>query len=583
MLVGNGSRPIIVLKFGSSVLRAVTDLPIVVSEIYRHVRVGEHVVAVVSAFAGESDRILENSRRWTPNPSPYALANAVATGEMASATQLVFALQRSGIPVAYLDPRDVNFRTRGDRLNAAPASIDLIRLHQFIEQSPVTVLPGFYGLAEGHGIALLGRGGSDLTAVYLAQRLGSRCVLVKDVDGLYETDPAKAGDRPQRFETAHYDDALRLGSELVESKAIESARAADQRIEIRAIGEQAGTVIGDDAAVLVASRTPRALRILLCGLGTVGRGVYEYLVATPERYELAGILVKDPLRHLQFGVPAELLILDPADALRRALAQNVDVVIEALGGLDLAYRVTLAALAAGREVITANKELVATHWDTLSPYLLNPKPKLRASAAVGGVVPMMELVQRLVSGGETIHEIRGVVSGTCNFVLDRLAAGIPFDEAVCEAQAAGYAEPDPSADLDGIDAARKIDILCRLAFGARPVRLHVRGICNADTITAGGSSSTASGTCRLVASVGLDRRARVAPMVLPDSDFLSHTRGAENRLEATTTDGLVHRISGLGAGRYPTATAILADLLDVALARGEGVCDGATARAVTPE
>jgi homoserine dehydrogenase len=157
---------------------------------------------VVSAFAGETDRILDESRRWIPNPNPLALATAVATGEMASATQLVFALERSGVPVTFMDPRDINLRTRGERLNAEPVSIDIIRLRQIVEQSLVTVLPGFYGLAEGHGVALLGRGGSDLTAVYLARRLGVRCVLVKDVDGLYAADPARATatlrDRPLR-------------------------------------------------------------------------------------------------------------------------------------------------------------------------------------------------------------------------------------------------------------------------------------------------------------------------------------------------------------------------------------------------
>lgn len=573
MASSNNIPPIVVIKFGSSVLRTAADLLAIVSEIYRHVRIGEHVVAVVSAFAGETDRILHASHRWIAEPNPHALATAVATGEMASATQLVFALERSGVPVTFLDPRDISLRTRGDRLNAEPIAVDVIRLRQIVERFPVTVLPGFYGLAEGHGIALLGRGGSDLTAVYVAQRLGARCVLVKDVDGLYESDPARAGERPQRFENAHYDEALRFGNELVQPKAIESARTANQHIEIRAIGERPGTTVGAAASLLLPSRAPERLRVLLCGLGTVGRGVYEFLAANPERYELSGILVKSLHKHITASVPGELLISDPSEALHSALTRNVDVVIETLGGLDPAYRVTLAALAAGRGVITANKELVAHHWERLSPYLLSSTPKLRCSAAVGGAVPMMELVQRLTSGRESIQEIRGVVNGTCNFVLDSLAAGVPFGKAVREAQSLGYAEPDPSADLDGIDASRKIDILCRLAYGARPVRLDIRGIRGVDAMSIDAQSS-ASGTWRLVASVGPDRIARVAPALLPDSDYLSHTRGAENRLEVTTANGTVHHISGLGAGRYPTATAILADLLDVALARNDSPAEG---------
>jgi homoserine dehydrogenase len=560
--------PIVVLKFGSSVLRTAADLPSVVSEIYRHVRQGEHVIAVVSAFAGVTDRILTESHGWTPEPNAYALATAVATGEMIAATQLVFALERSGVPVTFLDPRDVNLRTRGERLNAEPVSIDVIRLRQIVEQSPATVMPGFYALAGGLGIALLGRGGSDLTAAYLAQRLSARCVLVKDVDGLYETDPAKGGRTPRRFATVHYEEALRLGGELIQNKAIEHARVSLQRLEIRAIGEREGTVVGPDASVVTASRVPRCLRVFLCGLGTVGRGVYEMVTASPHRYVLTGILVKRPLRHIKAGIPEELIVVDPTEALERAFSEKTDVVIEALGGLDPAYRLTLGALAARCTVITANKELIATHWDTLTPYLVGERPKLRYSAAVGGAVPMVELVQRLVSSGKAIQEIRGVVNGTCNFILDRLAAGISFDAAVREAQEKGYAEPDPSADLDGLDAARKIEILCRLAFHAPPLRTEVVGLRSPDIVLTGSSPNRA---CRLLASVGLERIARVAPVLLPHSDFLAQARGAENRLEVTTTDGAVHRVSGLGAGRYPTATAILADLLDVSLTRSRAL------------
>jgi homoserine dehydrogenase len=552
---------IVILKLGSSVLRSGADLPRVVSEIYRHVRLGEHVVAVVSAFAGVTDRISCDARRWIAQPNASALAAAFATGEMESATQLVFALERSGVPVSFVDPRDVSLRTRGDRLNAEPASLDAIRLGQIVDQSPVTVIPGFYALAEGSGIALLGRGGSDLTAVYIADRLRARCVLVKDVDGLYEADPAQGGRRPRRFERAHYDDALQLGGELIQGKAIEHARAANQVIEIRAIGERAGTYLGPDASGLTPSRAPRPLRVFLCGLGTVGQGVYEFLTANPDRYRLTGILVRRPLKHLKSGICEDLLVVDPCEALERALKEKSDVVIEVMGGLEPAYRVTLAALAAGRVVVTANKELVATYWDNLASHLVGERPRLRCSAAVGGAAPMMELVQRLVTRGLTIEAIRGVVNGTSNFILDQLATGQSLDDAVCEAQAQGFAEADPSADVDGIDAARKIEILARLAWGHRPLTMLVTGIRDVP-----GTLPQLGRSCRLVASAQREGGARVGPEWLAETDYLAHARGAENRLEVTTTDGTVHRVSGLGAGRYPTATAILADLLEVSLA-----------------
>jgi homoserine dehydrogenase len=237
--------------------------------------------------------------------------------------------------------------------------------------------------------------------------------------------------------------------------------------------------------------------------------------------------------------------------------------IAALGGLEPAYRITLAALAAGRGVITANKELIASRWDKLAPHLMGESPRLRCSAAVGGAVPMMELVQRLVASGQTIESFRGVVNGTCNFVLDAIVDGRSFDDAVRLAQERGFAEPDPSADIDGTDAARKIEILSRLAFGCAPLHTDVVGLRHAEMT----SSSTERRVCRLVARAERHGGARVRPEWLADSDYLAHARGAENRLEVTTSDGTVHCVSGLGAGRYPTATSILADLIETSLER----------------
>jgi homoserine dehydrogenase len=174
---------------------------------------------------------------------------------------------------------------------------------------------------------------------------------------------------------------------------------------------------------------------------------------------------------------------------------------------------------------------------------------------------MMELVQRLVARGLTIEAIRGVVNGTSNFILDQLATGQSLEDAVLEAQQKGFAEADPSSDIDGIDAARKIAVLARLAWGHAPHTMTVSGIRDMPFAPQPGL------TCRLVATAQRDRGARVSPEWLAESDYLAHARAAENRLEVTTTDGTVHRVSGLGAGRYPTATAILADLLDVSLAR----------------
>src|SRR5215218_131446 len=178
-----------VLKFGSSVLRAEEDLPLAVHEIYREWRRGAQVLAVVSAFGDTTDGLLARAESLCPGPEPAALAALLATGEANAAALLGLALARAGIPARVLDPAQAGLRTRGGRLDAELVSADVGRLGEELRRG-VVVLPGFVGRDADGGTTLLGRGGSDLTALFLAERLEGRCVLVKDVDGLYTADPA---------------------------------------------------------------------------------------------------------------------------------------------------------------------------------------------------------------------------------------------------------------------------------------------------------------------------------------------------------------------------------------------------------
>jgi len=170
----------VVLKFGSSVLRAAASLPIAVAEIYRHYREGERVIAVVSAFEGVTDALWAEARSLAEEPDSATLAALVSTGEIASAAQLTLALHRAGVSAEVVDPREVDLTAAGDRGNAMLIGLRVDQVNARLAQTSVLVVPGFFAKSPEGGLTLLGRGGSDLTALYLADALRSRCILLKD-------------------------------------------------------------------------------------------------------------------------------------------------------------------------------------------------------------------------------------------------------------------------------------------------------------------------------------------------------------------------------------------------------------------
>ena len=201
---------IVVLKFGSSVLRSESDLPRVVHEIYQHWRGGSQVLVVVSAIGKTTDRLLGLAKAICTEPEEFALAMLLATGEATATALLGIALHRAGIPAKVLDPAQAGLRTIGDELDSEVVAVDVARLRAELERS-VVVLPGFTGRNEEADTTLLGRGGSDLSAVFIAHQLDARCILLKDVDGLYTSDPTCLGTaRPLRFRHVKYETALRV-------------------------------------------------------------------------------------------------------------------------------------------------------------------------------------------------------------------------------------------------------------------------------------------------------------------------------------------------------------------------------------
>jgi homoserine dehydrogenase len=239
---------ITVVKFGSSVLRGEEDLPVVVGEISRWLGSEQYVLAVVSAFGNTTEELFKRARSYGVTTNEEAVARLVATGEEAAAALLGLALARAGIPARVLDPGQIRLIADGAPLDATLRALSPERIWSAFTESDVVVIPGFIARTSRGSTVLLGRGGSDLTAVFLARELcARRCRLVKDVDGLYSSDPnLPGGVRPERYERLGWEEALGLSGGVVQTKALEFARENRLRFEVGAVGRAESTVVGED-------------------------------------------------------------------------------------------------------------------------------------------------------------------------------------------------------------------------------------------------------------------------------------------------------------------------------------------------
>jgi homoserine dehydrogenase len=546
---------LIVLKFGSSVLRSENDLPTAVHEIYRWWRDGYQVVAVVSAFGNTTDELTQRALSVCEQPDDTLVATLLATGEATSSVLLGLALNRSGIPASVLDAEQAGLSTDGPVLDSNLTSVDTGCLLKALKVG-IVVLPGFVGKSKSGKTTLLGRGGSDLTALFLAQQLGGTCRLIKDVDGLYTSDPnSQTGPSAARFARVSYATAARVGGTVVQRKAIEFAERERLRFSVSSIGSCRATEVGPHADSVALSELPtRPLRVSLLGCGTVGGGVYQRLAALPELFSVVAV----GARNVDARVPIKLI----TPHLEALIAEPVDVVIELLGGIEPARTLISEALRLGRSVVTANKALLATDLTKLA----SNHATLRYSAAVGAVVPALETISR-ARRFSTLQSISGVLNGTTNFILDELANGSDLSEAIAAAQQNGYAERDPKLDLDGTDAAQKLVLLARAAFDVDlPLRsIEKQGIesLNPKKIREANDNGRVT---RLVAecrrtSAGFV--ASVSPIELPLDHPLARVSGVENRLLIKSQNGKSWEVSGRGAGRWPTTEAVLADLFDL--------------------
>jgi homoserine dehydrogenase len=560
------AKRLCVLKFGSSVLGEEGDYQAVALEIYRHVREGEKVVAVVSALDGETDALFEQAERVGGGAPGALVARLARVGELHSAALMTLALSRVGVSACTMDPDEMSLVAEGEPLDSDLTSLDAKAVWAKLASHDVVVVPGFTAGHAEHGVVTLGRGGTDLSAVFFAARLDAHRVrLIKDVDGVYAEDPAK-NPAAERFSQMSYAEAAEASSGLIQPKAIRAAEVEDVLIEVAALGSAEATTIAHVPARKSCPPKPERLRVALLGCGAVGAGVLAYLQARPDLFEVNPVLVRRPGK---YDGPARFTV-QPAEA----LAGDPDVVVELLGGADLPADLMRSALRHGAQVVTANKAAVARHYDSLQACAETGGGALRYSAAVGGGAPIIETLQRL---GGSVVAVEGVMNGTCNFLLSRLAEGWSFDDAVAKAQELGFAEADPSADVDGHDAAHKLSILVRDAFGVAlaPDRIAKQSLrevtpLSAQAALARGQVLKQVGRCRLLADGSLEAEVRLE--ALDASHPLAGAKNEENRFLVTDLEGMVHEVFGKGAGRWPTATAVFADVMDAQralLGRGE--------------
>lgn len=554
------SRPRLVLKFGGSVLRDREALRLAVNEIYRWRREGWSIVAVVSAFAGRTEELLSSAPPTAGPGGEFGLAALAACGEQESAAQLVLELDRRGVPACSLTPSSVELRAEGPALEAVPISLDPSCLEAALERDEVVVVPGFAARDEFGRTVLLGRGGSDLTAIFLAKELrAARCRLIKDVPALFESDPAQAHIQPRRFATASWSDALNLDGTIVQHKAVRFARSAGVEFEVGGLNGVAPTLVGArPAAWLEGCASRQRTRVVLLGLGTVGRGVYAGLQSWKEHFELCGVAVRSRERALARGVPESLLVRN----LEEALDLDAEVVIEVIGDTSPAERAIETALCLGRAVVTANKALLARRGASLANLAREHGVRLAHSAAVGGSVPVLERLRSLPPG--SLRGVRGVLNGTVNYLLEEVARGETLQTASSHARRAGFAERDASRDLSGKDAADKLCLMAaELGLGELATDdVFVEALTEASIARARQEGPV----IRQVASLDFDGGALRASVrirgVAPD-DPLAAVFGEGNACVLQFQNGGSEILRGRGAGELPTAESVLGDLLEL--------------------
>ena len=321
------------------------------------------------------------------------------------------------------------------------------------------------------------------------------------------------------------------------------------------------------------------VRVGIVGYGTVGRATAEILAQHAEeiRARTDGIALRVTRIGRRTGDGQESAVGGIAiesgwkEIVR---AEDVDIVVEAIGGTDVAYDVVRSSLENNKAVVTANKALIARHGEELFALANRRQLPIGIEATVGGGIPIIRAIADALAA-DRLHAVYGIVNGTCNYILTRMEKeGMEFGTALAEAQAAGYAEADPGLDIDGLDARDKISILARLAFHGAVVpaeipAVGIRQVAARDFHYAGRLEST----IRLVASA--ERTAdgfaiSVRPWLVPRGSMLAKVEGPNNAIFLAGESAGTQMFYGQGAGGGATGTAVLSDVVQIARNLGHG-------------
>lgn len=320
-------------------------------------------------------------------------------------------------------------------------------------------------------------------------------------------------------------------------------------------------------------------KVALAGLGTVGGGVVKLLreqsvlleKRTGVKIVLAAVSDLNPQKFLELGLPGEATYFK--DALEMVRKADADLIVELIGGADgVAWRVCRETLERGKAFVTANKAMIAHHGNEIAGLTEEKGLFFGFEAAVAGGIPIIKSVREGFVGNN-ISEVYGILNGTCNYILTVMReTGKPFDEVLADAQKLGYAEADPSFDIDGVDTAHKMCILGALAFGT-PINLNALSVEGIRRISALDIAFAEELGFR-IKLLGVGRRVgngvslNVYPCMIPQTAEIAHVDGVFNAVIAEG-DFVGHSLFvGRGAGEKPTASAVVSDIVDAAAHRG---------------
>jgi homoserine dehydrogenase len=315
------------------------------------------------------------------------------------------------------------------------------------------------------------------------------------------------------------------------------------------------------------------LRVGVLGFGVVGRGVVELLLTQGELLQqrtgvcirLVRIATRTPSRNGDLAL-GEVELTD--DLQRVVAADDIDVVVEVIGGLEPARSLLAQALRSGKHVVTANKALLAMHGGELVPLAVAEQRELMFEAAVAGAIPIIKVLRESLAANR-IDQLYGILNGTCNYILTEMREqGSSFGDVLRDAQAKGFAEADPSFDVDGIDAAHKLVLLAAIAFGTYPdfSQLHIEGIRHVSDVdiqwaTEMGYRIKLLGIAK---QDGEGLELRVQPTLVPVGSMVASVEGVYNAVFVRGHAAGTTMYYGRGAGELPTASAVVADLVEIA-------------------